>query len=107
MKKFLVPAIVVVFGICFLLAEMKMFDVGRMLWTVGLLCAGVTLLVYFGVNRTTFIFGSLLIIGSGMSVLRYNGIVSMEKELPIFVIILGMLMAINRTGLIPRDKEAE
>ena len=105
MKKLVVPILVVVFGLCWLMAEMKLFDVGHMMWTLGLLASGVLLLTYVGISKSTFVIGSMLIIGSGLSLLRYNGIITLERELPMLVIIFGVLMGVSTSRLIPADKE--
>ena len=105
MKKLIVPFLVTIFGICWLLAEMKIFDIGKMLWTLGLLSSGILYLTYLGFSKTTFVIGSMLIIGSGLSLLRYNGKLTIEHELPVMVVILGVLLAINTTRIIPADSK--
>ena len=104
MKRLIVPILISIFGLCWLLAEMKIFDVGKMMWTLGLFSSGIILLTYLGFSKTTFVVGSMLVIGSGLSLLRYNGYITMEHELPVLVILLGLLMAINTTRIIPNDK---
>ena len=104
MKKLIVPTLVAVFGLCWLLAELQIFDIGKMMWTIGLLGSGVILLTNLGFSKSTFVIGMMLIIGSIISILRFNGIVTIEKELPILIIILGALMGINTTKIIPHDK---
>jgi hypothetical protein len=102
MTRFVLPVLLVVFGFCWLLAEMKVFDIGKMMWTMGLLCAGVALFIHGGVNKATFVLGGFLICGSVMSLLRYNGVFSMEIEVPVLVMIFGALMTINQTRFIPQ-----
>jgi hypothetical protein len=104
-KKLIVPILVVVFGLCWMLAELSIFDINKMLWTLGLLSSGVLFYAYVGFNKTTFVLGGILIIGSILSVLRYNGIIGYKVEIPLLVMIAGILMAVNTTKLIPSDKQ--
>ena len=101
MKKFIGPLMIALFGIFWLLAQMKFFDIGQMLWTIGLLGGGILIFTYLGFSKSTFVLGSMLIIGAGFSLLRYNSIIQVEFEIPILIIILGVIMGINNTKLIP------
>jgi hypothetical protein len=104
MKPFILPFLVVLFGAGWLLSEMKLFDPARMVWTLGLLASGVLVFTYLGLNRTTFLIGGMFLVGSALSLVRYAGWVTPEQQLPILVIVFGLLMGVNSTGLIPADQ---
>ncbi len=71
-------------------------------WTLGLAVAGVlTFLVGGGIDKSTVVVGPLLLVGSVFSILRQTGRLSLNLEVPIFVILLGVLLFIAQLPMIP------
>ena len=101
MKNFLIPIIIILFGVSWLLAEYNLVDVSQTLWTGGLFISGCALLMAKGFNKESFVPGSFLLICAIFSILRAANLITIEKEMPILVIIIGVLLIFNRTALIP------
>lgn len=100
MKRFLLPTLLIIVGLGWLLKASNLFPQIEWVWTVGLFAVGVLVIVGLGLDKLTFTVGGALIISSVFSVLRQSGIISLSLELPILVIVLGILWIIGEaTGL--------
>ncbi len=106
-RRFLVPLILMAVGAGWLLSELKIVDLGRLVWTLSLLFSGLAIFAYLGFSRSTFVVAGFLVCASIMSLLRYRGVFTFETEMPTLVIILGVLMAINQTRLVPPDRDPD
>ncbi len=88
-KSLIVPILVVTVGI------------GWLLTTLGIAVAGVMMFLVSGWNKMTLVAGTLLIVASCLSLLRQTGRLSLDTEVPILVIVLGVLLLIARSRTIP------
>jgi hypothetical protein len=77
------------------------------IWTIGLAVAGILILVTNGINKRTIITGPFLIAASLSSLLRQTDRLSLSKEIPILVIVLGTLMLISNHPKISQPKLPE
>ena len=59
---------------------------------IGRALAGIATLAWHGINRVTAVVGPFLIAASIASALRQTGAIALNTELPILVIVLGVLM---------------
>ena len=106
-KKYLVPFVIVVIGLGWLLERLDVLSSFDLFWTIGLAAAGVYLLTVSGFNRDTFLPAIFLLICALFSLLRSINMFRLTVELPLLVIIFGILMAIRNSGVIPEAKKPE
>ena len=105
MKKYLPPILVIIFGLWWLLWELKILPSFGLLLGTGLILSGVIFWWAQGINKGTFTPGGFLILLGILRFLRHQHLIrSFALELPILVIGLGVLMLINRTSLIKEAK---
>ena len=64
------------------------------LWTGGLAVVGILMLVIGTIDKLKGVLGPFLIIASICSILRQTERLSIDKEIPILVIVLGILLVI-------------
>jgi len=89
-----VSLLTIALGSAWLLNSMDVIPGVNWVWTVGLGVPGLMLLALGGVNRFTIVTGPFLIIASILSVLRQTDRLNVNHEVPILVIVLGVLMLI-------------
>jgi len=106
-KKYLAPFVIVLFGLGWLLQRLDIISSFELIWTIGLAAAGIYLIAVSGFNRDTFLPSTFLLICSLFSFLRSTNILRLSVELPVLVIIFGILMAIRNSGVIPEAKKSE
>jgi hypothetical protein len=70
-------------------------------WTLLLAAVGVLILVLGGINKLTITLGPVSIAASFLSILRQNGKLSMDIEIPLLMILLGFCMLVARHPRIP------
>ena len=104
-KKYLVPFIIIAVGLGWLLERLGIVSSWELLWTVGLAAAGIYLIAVSGFNRDTFLPAVFLLVCSFFSLLRSFGYLRVDVEIPLLVIIFGVLMAIRNSDLIPEAKK--
>lgn len=90
-KEVLSPLVIIAVGGTWLLNVLEILPGVDWIWTGGLAAAGLLVLGMGGWNRLTAIIGPFLIIGSVFSVLRQTGRLELDLEVPLLVIILGLL----------------
>ena len=96
-----VPIVLVLVGVITLLGQYGIMPSINQIWTIGLAAAGVLTFLLNGYNKSSFVFGTFLILSSGMSILRTQELTDIAKEIPILFIALGTLMLISRSNAIP------
>ena len=70
-------------------------------WTLGLAIVGMLTLALNGFDKVTIVGGPFLIVASCLSLLRQTGRLHVDIEVPILVIVAGVLMLIARSPAIP------
>lgn len=106
-KSAFVPILLVVVGVLTLLGQYGLMPSFNQLWTIGLAAVGVLTFLLNGYNKSSFVIGSFLILSSGLSFLRTQGILEVAKEIPIIFIALGTLMLISRSSAIPDPPQSD
>jgi len=106
-KKYLAPFLIVLIGLGWLLQQFDIISSFEFIWSVGLAAAGIYLIAVSGFNRDTFLPSVFLLTWSLLSFLRAAGFLRLSVELPLLVIIFGILMAIRNAGVIPEAKKPE
>lgn len=75
------------------------------IWTLGLGIVGVvTFIVSGGLDKASVIIGPFFLVGSLLSILRQTGRIETNIELPILVILVGVLVVIAQMSFIPKPK---
>ncbi len=100
-KGIILSLLIMAIGTAWLLNTLHFFGGVDWIWTVSLAAAGLLALAWGKVNKITFLVGSFLLIGSVFSVLRQTGIISIDVEVPIMVIIFGALFMVAQLPIIP------
>jgi hypothetical protein len=100
-KQYVVPILTIVVGIGWLLNVQGVFPPVDWLWTGGLAVVGILMLVIGTVDKLKGVVGPFLIIASLCSVLRQTETLSIEKEIPVLVIVLGILLIIVNVMNLP------
>ena len=97
----MVPILTIVVGIGWLLNVQDVFPPVDWLWTGGLAVVGILMLVIGTVDKLKGVVGPFLIVASICSVLRQTERLSIEKEIPVLVIVLGILLIIVNVMNLP------
>jgi hypothetical protein len=95
-KKLVVPILTIVVGLTWLLNVLEIIPGVDWIWTVGLAAAGILSIAVGGLNRVTIVTGPFLVVASACSLLRQTGRLAMDREIPILVIVLGILMLVSQ-----------
>lgn len=93
--------IVIALGAAWLLNTMDVIPNVNWVWTIGLALSGLLVMGIGGINKLTIVTGPLLIIASVLSILRQTGRLDLNREVPILVIVLGLLMLISQISPAP------
>ena len=71
------------------------------LWTCALAAVGILTLAVGGLDKLTVAVGPFLIASSICSILRQTDKLSVEKEVPILTIVLGVLLLVGHIAKLP------
>lgn len=93
-KKLIVPILIIIVGSTWLLNVQNILPGVDWIWTVGLAAVGILTLAVGGLNKLTIVIGPLLLVASICSLLRQTNRLSLDHEIPILVIVIGILMLI-------------
>ena len=100
-KQYVIPILIIVVGIGWLLNVQGIIPKVDWIWTCGLAVVGILTLVVGGLDKLTVVVGPFLIISSICSILRQMDKLSVEKEVPILTIVLGVLLLIVHIVKLP------
>ena len=90
------PTILITIGSGWLLSTLGVAPDIDWVWTLALAMVGSLILVVGGVNKLSVVFGPFFLFASGFSVLRQTGILRFSVEVPILVMLIGILMLVAR-----------
>ena len=75
------------------------------IWTLGLGIVGVvTFIVSGGLDKASVVIGPFFLVGSLLSILRQTGRIETNIEVPILVILVGVLVVIAQMSFVPNPK---
>jgi hypothetical protein len=104
-KKTLVfPILLITVGVGWLLTTLGVVPGVDWVWTLGLAAVGFLAFAVGGFDKITMVIGPFSILASGLSILRQTNRLQMDLEVPILVIITGILLWIARFPSIPIPK---
>ena len=96
-----VPLLLIAVGIGWLLTGLQVLPEINWVWTVSLSAIGILVFALTGIDKFSVVTGPLFILASFLSILRQQGHLTLEIELPILVIWLGVLQLVVRHSAIP------
>ena len=100
-KQYIVPILVIVIGVGWLLNVQGILPKIDWIWTCGLAAAGILTIIIGGLDKLTAVVGPFLIVSSIFSVLRQTGHMTVDQEVPILTIILGVLLLVVNVLKLP------
>ena len=100
-KKLVVPVLTIVVGMTWLLNVLGIMPGIDWIWTVGLAAAGILTVAIGGLNKVTIVTGPFLLVASVCSLLRQTGRLAVDREIPVLVIVLGILMLVSQLSRLP------
>jgi hypothetical protein len=106
-KKLIVPILTILVGVTWLLNVLDIMPGVDWMWTVGLAAAGLLSMAVGGLNKVTIVTGPFLIIASVCSLLRQTGRLAVDREIPVLVICLGVLMLASQLWRQPEPRRSK
>ncbi len=100
-KTLLFPVLLITVGIGWLLSTLGVVPRIDWIWTLGLAAVGLLAFLIGGFDKITVVVGPFFILASFLSILRQTGRLKMDIEVPILVIIAGVLLLVARLPAIP------
>lgn len=95
-KKLITPILTIIVGLTWLLNTLNIIPGVDWAWSIGLATVGILSVAVGGFNKVSIVTGPFLIIASVFSVMRQTGRINIDLEVPILVIVLGVLMLISQ-----------
>jgi len=105
-KTLLLPGLLITLGTGWLLSALNVAPGIHWPWTLGLAAIGLLTFAVGGIDKLTIVVGPALLAASCMSVLRQTGKLHVDIEIPLLVILAGILMLISRMRVVPVPKWA-
>jgi len=103
-KSLLIPLLLITVGTGWLLTTLGVAPGIDWIWTLGLAVIGVLVFVMSGIDKVTVVVGPFFELASCLSVLRQTGRLELDVEVPILVVISGVLLLLARQPAIPVPK---
>lgn len=100
----IIPVGLIIVGTGWLLSVAGVMPGINWIWTLSLAGLGVVTFFVSGFDKVSFVIGSLFLVASVLSVLRQTGRLPLDMEVPILVVLCGVLMLIARLPIIPLPK---
>ena len=91
-KQYVVPVLIIVVGLGWLLNVLAIIPQIEWIWSLGMAAVGILTIAVGGFDRLTIVIGPFLAISAIFSVLRQTNNITVEKELPILTVSLGVLL---------------
>lgn len=103
-KSLILPVALIAVGTGWLLSTLGYMPNIDWLWTLGLAVVGLLIFLVGGFDKFTVVVGSFFIVASVASVARQTGRLPLNLEVPILVIVSGVLLLVARSPRIPKPK---
>ncbi len=100
----ILPILLITVGTGWLLTVLGIVPGIDWVWTLGLAAVGLLTFAIGGFDKVTIVIAPFFIIASVLSVLRQSGRLSFNVEVPVLVIVAGLLMLAARLPVIPLPK---
>lgn len=96
-----IPILLIAFGVGWLLTTLGIAPGVDWIWTLCVAVVGLVTFVVGGLNKVTVVIGPFCILASCLSLLRQTGRLTLDVEVPILVILAGVLLLVARLPAIP------
>lgn len=103
-KTLIIPVLLITLGVGWLLTTLGVVPEIDWVWTLGVALVGVLSLAFGGIDKVTIVVGPFFILASCLSVLRQTGTLTLDIEIPILVIVAGILLLVARMPSVPAPK---
>ena len=103
-RTLILPILLITVGTGWLLAILGVAPSIDWVWTLSLAVVGLLSFAVGGFDKVTVVIGPFFIIASGLAVLRQTHRLHVDVEVPILVIVAGVLLLFARTRAIPAPK---
>ncbi|OVE76188.1 hypothetical protein BVX97_02010 [bacterium E08(2017)] len=103
-KQYVIPILVIVVGIGWLLNVQGIIPKVDWVWTCSLAAIGILTLAVYKLDKLTAVVGPFMILASLLSILRQTDKLSLEKEVPLLTIALGILLLIAHVINLPNPE---
>lgn len=100
-KTLILPLLIIAIGSGWLLTTLGLVPGLNWIWVLGLAVIGLLSFAVSGIDKSTVVIGPFFLIASSLSVLRQTGRLSFDVEVPVLVIVIGVLLLIARSKSIP------
>jgi hypothetical protein len=97
-----IPVLIIVVGVGWLLTAQGFAPGVNWLWTLGLGVVGVLTFVVGGFDKVSVVVGPFFLLASLLSVLRQTGQLSVDSEVPVLVISIGVFSLLAQLPAIPK-----
>ena len=95
-RTLIVPILLITLGFGWLLTTLAVAPGINWVWTLGLASVGLPTIALGGIDKATVVVGPFFIISSTLSILRQTGQLPLDVEVPILVIVTGILLLVAR-----------
>lgn len=95
------PIALIAVGAGWLLSTMGIAPDINWVWTLALAALGLLTFITSGIDKVSIVVGPLFLTASCLSVLRQSERLSLDAEVPVLVILSGVLMLVARLKSIP------
>lgn len=103
-KTLVLPILLIAVGVGWLLTTLGVVPGVDWVWTFGLAAFGLLTFAVGGLDKVTVVIGPFFILASCLSILRQTDRLHIDVEVPILVIIAGVLLLAARAPAIPAPK---
>ncbi|MBN9519934.1 hypothetical protein J0H58_15640 [bacterium] len=98
---FAVPILIIAVGVGWLLTALGYGPGINWVWTLGLGTVGILTFVLSGIDKASVVVGPFFLLASVLSVLRQTDAMSVNVEVPVLVIGVGVLLLVVRHPAVP------
>ncbi len=103
-KSMAIAILIITLGSGWLLTTLGVGTTIYWVWTMGLAVSGLLIFLASGIDKVSVVLGPFLIFSSILSILRQQERLRVDVELPVLVIMTGILLLISGLKRIPAPK---
>lgn len=100
-KTLILPLLIIAIGSGWLLTTLGLVPGLNWIWVLGLAVIGLLSFAVSGIDKSTVVIGPFFLIASCLSVLRQTGRLTFDVEVPVLVIVIGVLLLVAGSKSIP------